>query len=359
MYLDLAPRTFLKAILELGLQSLGEAVIHINGLQTWHEGLILDPGQDPNGQFLGICCGMLLGLIINDTAYGIPLDQIVYYIEGDFHIIMRFDARLERLGELASHGSSASFSWGVGSQHLAVNFKDITISNFLRSKSFYPLYKGMFRGNPVVVKILLDSDFSPRNSDELLEVSERVTGALKNEVLKMSSLKHQSIVSFMAVCNSPPCVVTPWAVGGSLDKLLESAPADPSIFPFSRRMESALEIAHGLRYLHSGGQSPVVHGHLTPSAVLLTSSSADPKLSCQIDMSISWVAVSTSSSIGRHHDIRWMAPEQLMGECGPEADVFAFGTICWQLLTLEHPWGRKKSWIVSGIDISELASRLS
>lgn len=48
------------------------------------------------------------------------------------------------------------------------------------------------------------------------------------------------------------------------------------------------------------------------------------------------------------HCCRWLAPEVLEGGQATQAsDVYAAGTILWEALTLELPYGAENHWIVS------------
>lgn len=46
---------------------------------------------------------------------------------------------------------------------------------------------------------------------------------------------------------------------------------------------------------------------------------------------------------------RWLAPELFDGEKPSiSCDIFSFGVILWELITLEVPWGNQNPWIIVG-----------
>ena len=59
-------------------------------------------------------------------------------------------------------------------------------------------------------------------------------------------------------------------------------------------------------------------------------------------------AVNPSMCVSRLHLIvlqRWLAPEIMAGGSGsPAADVYAYGVVMWEVLTLELPWSKANPW---------------
>jgi sterile alpha motif and leucine zipper-containing kinase AZK len=105
----------------------------------------------------------------------------------------------------------------------------------------------------------------------------------------------------------------------------------------------ALDIGEGLQYLH---MRSVVHRDLKSPNILLNDQNAakisDFNLSRIIDGSMNHSSVAAMNP-------RWLAPELFDGEKPSiTCDVFSFGVILWELITLEVPWGNQNPWIIVG-----------
>ena len=109
----------------------------------------------------------------------------------------------------------------------------------------------------------------------------------------------------------------------NLDSLFEHRPN----LPLSLKCSVLEDVASGLLYLHDR-PSPVIHGDLTPSNVLLTSSLvakiSDMGNACIIDMSGGQMIKTLSKLPGT---LVYMPPEALddRHRYGPSLDVFSYG----------------------------------
>lgn len=107
----------------------------------------------------------------------------------------------------------------------------------------------------------------------------------------------------------------------------------------------AYQAAASVATLHATDQ---VHGHLTASCILVDTSGrvivADPEPVRQ-DEKYSTVLHAVNAA--------YLAPEVCQGEAaGAEGDVYAFGVVLWELLTLWQPWGAT-CWELLGVPTTQ------
>ena len=176
-------------------------------------------------------------------------------------------------------------------------------------------------GSPVAVKVLRpdlagDQEFRRRFGREVAALV-RVKGVCTVRVIEADSQ------------SSTPFVVTEYAQGPSLSEHIDK---HGSVGP-EMLFGLATGLAEALTVIHAAG---IMHRDLKPSNIILTD--AGPKV---IDFGIArrqdtTAMTKTGMMIG---SMGFMAPEQISGRPGPEADIFAWGVTVAYAATGRSPFG--------------------
>ncbi|THU56994.1 hypothetical protein C4D60_Mb11t23070 [Musa balbisiana] len=208
---------------------------------------------------------------------------------------------------------------------LEISWDKLEIKERIGAGSFGTVYHAEWHGSDVAVKVLADQDF---HDDQLKE--------FLREVAIMKRVRHPNVVLFMGAVTKQPylSIVTEYLPRGSLYRLINRTAAG-EILDRRRRLRMALDVAKGVNYLHCLNP-PIVHWDLKTPNLLV-----DKNWSVKVcDFGLSRFKANTylsSKSVAGTPE--WMAPEFLRGEPSNEkCDVYSFGVILWELLTMQQPW---------------------
>lgn len=202
------------------------------------------------------------------------------------------------------------------------------------SGSYAVVYRGIWNGSDVAVKVYFAGEYK---ESTLLDY--------KKEIDIMRKLRHPNVLLFMGAVYSQErlAIVTEFLPRGSLFKALHK---NNQALDVKRRMRMALDVARGMNYLHHRNP-PIVHRDLKSSNLLV-----DRNWNVKVgDFGLSrWkngTFLTTKSGRGTP---QWMAPEVLRNEPSNEkSDVFSFGVILWELMTVSIPWNNLNSLQVVGV----------
>ncbi|KAJ7694802.1 kinase-like domain-containing protein [Mycena rosella] len=203
---------------------------------------------------------------------------------------------------------------------------------------FGDIYKAVYQSKPVALKQLR---FYEEHTDE---ERQRIREKFYQEALLWKNLKHPFVIPFIGLYSSENdpnndnasqshhlsmSMVCPWMSNGTVLRYLKHCPA-------ARVDIFLLEIAQGLRYLHS---QCVVHGDLR-GANILVDDEGNARLA---DFGLASYANATVKSSARAGSLRWMAPELLDPGCLTfrrtfATDVYAFACVCYELYKGEYPF---------------------
>ncbi|KAE9592437.1 putative protein kinase TKL-CTR1-DRK-2 family [Lupinus albus] len=210
-------------------------------------------------------------------------------------------------------------------EDLDIRWSELILKENIGTGSFGTVLRADWRGSEVAVKILKVQGFDAERFEEF-----------KKEVSLMKRLRHPNIVLLMGAVIQPPklSIVTEYLSRGSLYELLQIQGIGSSLNERCR-LRMAYDVASGMNYLHQM-RPPIVHRDLK-SPNLLVDDTYTVKV-CDFGLSRTKANTYLSSKTAAGTP-EWMAPEVIRGEPSNEkADVFSFGVILWELVTLQQPW---------------------
>jgi len=192
--------------------------------------------------------------------------------------------------------------------------------------------------------------------------SPRAVRKLKAEVQLARSIRHPNVCSVFDIWEhhvvpgdaSPVHFFTMEFIDGlTLRQLLER-----SLFDFDETLRIARLQLLGLRAAHDSG---VVHRDFKSDNVMLRNGRHDDAQLVVMDFGLARTlqkegAVSNDSEQFAG-SVAYMAPEQVEGRrnIGPEADVFAFGVVLFEMLTGELPWVGDSPWTTAALRLTQRA----
>ncbi|GLT31270.1 hypothetical protein SLA2020_060170 [Shorea laevis] len=195
------------------------------------------------------------------------------------------------------------------------NFKKI-----IGKGGFGEVYFGTLKdGTDVAVKVLLSP--SEQGHKEVLA-----------EAKLLSAVYHENLVSFVGYCDEDgkEALIYDFMANGSLKHYLSEK--SKTILNWNERLQIALDVAHGLEYLH-GCKPPIVHRDLKPDNILLNKN-MQAKIA---DFGLSRAFPSESAThISTHFagTFGYLDPDSFKtGRITKKSDVYSFGIILLQFVT--------------------------
>ncbi|KAM7280367.1 hypothetical protein ACFE04_007501 [Oxalis oulophora] len=194
-------------------------------------------------------------------------------------------------------------------------------TTMLGEGSFGPVYKAaMATGEIVAVKVLAaDSKQGERE--------------FQTEVSLLGRLHHRNLVNLVGYCvdKNNHMLVYEFMSNGSLANILYGA---EKVLSWDERIQVALDISHGIEYLHEGAVPPVIHRDLKSENILL-----DHSMRAKVaDFGLSKEDIYDGRNSGLKGTYGYIDPEYITtNKFTAKSDVYSFGVIIFELITAIHP----------------------
>uniref|UniRef100_A0A1D1Z8N6 Wall-associated receptor kinase 3 n=1 Tax=Anthurium amnicola TaxID=1678845 RepID=A0A1D1Z8N6_9ARAE len=168
-------------------------------------------------------------------------------------------------------------------------------------------------------------------------IDEKRSKEFAQEIIILSQLFHKNVVKLLGCCLEveAPMLVYEFTPGGNLFDLIHSRERRGQ-FSLDARIRIAAETAEALAYLHSYAATPIIHGDIKSSNILLDETHI-PKVS---DFRASRLAPKNKVQLATvvQGTCGYLDPEYLQTcQLTEKSDVYSFGVVLVELLTRKKP----------------------
>mmetsp|Transcript_33999 Transcript_33999/g.75367 ORF Transcript_33999/g.75367 Transcript_33999/m.75367 type:complete len:646 (-) Transcript_33999:1428-3365(-) len=238
-------------------------------------------------------------------------------------------------GPTSQDGTNTSLPTRSINMNLSLSEDVIKSSELLGSGAMGEVFKGMYQGSLVAVKLIRTGP--DMSSDDLRRI--------QHELRILAKLDHQNVVRVHGGnLNLPQLfLVQELMTGGTLHDMIHNR-REGSALSLSTAMKLAKDILQGLDYLH---KHQIVHRDLKPANVLLDNK-GNAKIS---DFGLARQKLKTYVST-KHVDagtVEYMANECFDSKVGgitTATDMFSFGVILWEMVTHLLPWANMNNYAI-------------
>lgn len=205
-------------------------------------------------------------------------------------------------------------------------YKDIqkatqNFTNILGQGAFGPVYKATMPSGGVAAIKVLASD------------SHQGEKEFQTEVSLLGRLHHRNLVNLIGYCvdKGKYMLIYEFMSNGSLSNLIYS---EERVLNWEERLQIALDISHGIEYLHEGAVPPVIHRDLKSANILL-----DHFMRAKVaDFGLSKEEVFDGRNSGLKGSYGYIDPAYIStNKFTMKSDIFSFGVIIFELITAIHP----------------------
>ncbi|XP_077223157.1 calmodulin-binding receptor-like cytoplasmic kinase 3 [Tasmannia lanceolata] len=159
-----------------------------------------------------------------------------------------------------------------------------------------------------------------------------------SEVELLAKIEHRNLVKLLGYFDkgNERIIITEYVPNGTLREYLDGQHG--KCLDFNQRLEIAIDVAHGLTYLHLYAEKPIIHRDVKSSNILLTESMrakvADFGFARLAPMDADQTHISTMvKGTAGYLDPEYLKTYQLT----PKSDVFSFGIVLIEILSGRRP----------------------
>ncbi|XP_047051516.1 serine/threonine-protein kinase STY17-like [Lolium rigidum] len=202
-----------------------------------------------------------------------------------------------------------------------IDWSMLTMTEKIAYGSYADLYRGTYSGYDVCIMILRITAYNSPSEVNFLQ-----------QALILRRVNHENILKFYGTCTGHlKCsgIVTEYMPGGNLYEFLHN---QNDVLSVLLVLKIAIQISKGMEYLH---QNSIIHRDLKTPNVLLGYNQV---------VKIAGFGVAEHGNqdgqmTAETGTYRWMAPEIINHKpYDHKADVFSFGIVLWELVTLKVPY---------------------
>ncbi|XP_041028041.1 serine/threonine-protein kinase STY13-like [Juglans microcarpa x Juglans regia] len=275
-------------------------------------------------------------------------DRSKIFVRADMVDIKRLDRQLEghlnRVWALQNpdnkeknvRSATAKEPWEIDSDKLIV--KEV-----IGRGTFSAVHRGLYGGQDVAVKVL---EWRSAQGTDQAETTLLRNAAFKQEVSVWHKLEHPNVVKFIGATmgtdfknqaerigmpsSTAACIIIEYLPWGTLKSYLIKNRKRK--LAFTKVIRLALDLARGLKYLHS---RKFVHRDVKTENVLL-----DKNHSLKLtDFGTACIQDSIPDEIGRTGTLGYMAPEMFENKpYSRKCDVYSFGICLWEMYCCDMPF---------------------